>query len=148
MRNFSNKAIIAICAIGMSFSSFAGNKDRTGQAGAPELLINPWARSTGLFGLDVASVGGMESMKSNVAGLAQDSSTDVGLSDGIYLSGTGINISDLGVAQKVGDVGVIGINVMSMTFGDIPTTTYFNPEGLGSYHPEFLNNPRAHLLLQ
>ena len=139
MRNFSNKAIIAVCAIGMSFTSFAGNKDRTGQAGAPELLINPWARSTGVFGLNVSSVGGIEAMKENIAGLAQDSLTDVGLSHGIYLSGTGISINDLAVAQKVGDVGVIGINVMSMSFGDITTTNYNNPQGQGSYHPQFLN---------
>ena len=139
MRNFSNKAIVAICALGMSFHSFAGNKDRTGQAGAPELMINPWARSTGLFGLNVSSVGGMEAMKENIAGLAQDSLTDFGISHGIYLSGTGIGINDLGVAQKIGDAGVIGLNVMSMGFGDIPTTTYFSPEGQGSYHPTFLN---------
>src|ERR1700744_1815197 len=100
MRNFSNKAIIAICAIGMSYNSFAGNKDRTGQAGAPELLINPWAPSSGLFGLNTASVGGVEAMKLNIAGLAQDSSTEVGLSHGIYLSGTNIGINDLAVAQK------------------------------------------------
>ena len=139
MRNFSNKAIIAICALGMSFNSFAGNKDRTGQAGAPELLINPWARSTGLFGLNTASVGGVEAMKLNIAGLAQDSSTEVGLSHGIYLSGTNISINDLAVAQKVGDIGVIGVNIMSMSFGDITATNYFNPEGQGSYHPQFLN---------
>ena len=140
MKNFSTKAVVAICAIGMSFSSFAGNKDRTGQSGAPELLINPWARSTGLFGLNTSSVGGIEAMKLNIAGLAQDSSTEVGLSHAIYLSGTNISINDLAVAQKVGDVGVIGVNIMSMSFGDIPTTTYFNPEGgVGSYHPQFLN---------
>ena len=139
MKKFSKKAIIAICAIGLSFNSFAGNKDRTGQAGAPELLINPWARSTGLFALNTASVGGIEAMKMNIAGLAQDSSTEIGLSHGIYLSGTNISINDLAVAQKIGDVGVIGINIMSMGFGDIPTTTYFYPEGQGTYHPQFLN---------
>jgi len=139
MKNFSTKALVTICAIGVSFSSFAGNKDRTGQSGAPELLINPWARSTGLFGLNTASVGGIEAMKGNVAGLAQDTSTEFGLSRGIYLSGTSISINDIAVAQKLGEVGVIGLNVMSMGFGDIPTTDYYNPEGNGTYHPQFLN---------
>jgi opacity protein-like surface antigen len=139
MKNFSNKAIVAICAIGISFNSFAGNKDRTGQSGAPEMTINPWARSTGLFGLNIASVGGMEAMKSNIGGLAQDSTTEIGLSHGIYLSGSDISINNLAVAQKVGDAGVIGINIMSMSFGDIPTTDYYNPQGVGSYHPQFLN---------
>lgn len=139
MRNFSNKALVAICAIGISFSALAGNKDRSGQAGAPEMMINPWARSTGLFGMNTSCVGGLEAMKTNIAGLAQDSSTEVGLSHGIYLSGTGIGINDIGVAQKLGDIGVIGINIMSMGFGDIPVTDYFNPEGYGTYHPQFLN---------
>jgi len=29
--------------------------------------------------------------------------------------------------------------VMSMSFGDIAATDYFNPEGYGTYHPQFLN---------
>lgn len=29
----------------------AGNKDRSGQAGASELLINPWAKSSGCGGV-------------------------------------------------------------------------------------------------
>ena len=139
MRNFSIKTLVAVCAIGMSFNGFAGNKDRTGQAGAPELLINPWARSSGLFGLNVAAVGGMEAMKGNIGGLAQDSSTELGLSHAIFLSGTSISVNDVAVAQKVGDVGVIGLNIMSMSFGDIPVTDYYNPGGFGTYHPQYLN---------
>ena len=139
MKNISTKTLVAICAIGMSFSSFAGNKDRTGQSGAPEMLINPWARSTGLFGLNTASIGGMEAMKGNIAGLAQDSSTEFGVSHGIYLTGTNISINDIAVAQKIGEAGVIGLNIMSMSFGDITSTDYYNPDGVGTYHPTFLN---------
>jgi hypothetical protein len=139
MKNFSTKALVAVCAIGMSFSSFAGNKDRTGQSGAPEMLINPWGRTTGFFGMNTATVGGMEAMKLNIAGLAQDSTYEIGLSHGVYLSGTGIGINDASLALHLGDVGVLGVNIMSMNFGDIPTTDYFNPEGYGTYHPQFLN---------
>ncbi len=139
MKNFSTKTLVAICALGISFNTFAGNKDRTGQSGAPEMLINPWARSTGLFGLNVSSVAGMEAMKTNIAGLASDTTTEIGLSHGIYLSGTNISINDIAFAQKLGDIGVIGLNIMSMSFGDIAVTNYFNPEGVGTYHPQFLN---------
>src|ERR1700712_1737771 len=111
MKNFSTKALVAICAIGMSFNSFAGNKDRTGQSGAPEMLINPWARSTGVFGMNTASVGGLEAMRTNIAGLAQDSSTELGVSHGIYLSGSSIGINNIGVAQKIGESGVVGLNI-------------------------------------
>jgi hypothetical protein len=139
MKNFSIKTLVAICAMSVSLPALAGNKDRTGQAGAPELLINPWARTTGVFGMNTANVYGAEAMKTNIAGLAVDSATEVGLSHGIYLSGTDININNLAVAQKVGEFGVIGVNIMSMSFGDIPATDYFNPEGYGSYHPQYLN---------
>ncbi len=139
MRNFSNKALVAICALGMSFSSFAGNKDRSGQSGAPEMLLNPWGRSTGFFAMNTAVVGGMEAMKLNIAGLAQDSTYEIGLSHGAYLSGTGININNAALSLHLSDLGVLGVNIMSMSFGDIPTTDYFNPEGYGTYHPQFLN---------
>jgi opacity protein-like surface antigen len=139
MKNFSNKALVTICAIGLSFNAFAGNKDRSGQAGAPEMLINPWARTTGVFGMNTATVSGMEAMKCNIAGMALTNGTDIGVSHGIYLSGTDISINNVGVSQSLGDVGVIGVNIMSMSFGDIPVTTWSDPEGTGIYHPSFLN---------
>jgi Type IX secretion system membrane protein PorP/SprF len=133
------KGCLTACAVAVAFATFAGNKDRTGQAGASELMINPWAQSTGLFGINTASVVGVEAMKSNVAGLAFDTSTEVGLSEGIYLTGTDITISNLGLAQKLGDIGVLGFNIMSMSFGDITETNYNNPEGIGTFHPQFIN---------
>ena len=72
MKKLTTKAIIAILGIGMSFYATAGNKDRTGQAGASELLINPWAQSNGLFAINTSCVSGMEAMKCNVGGLALD----------------------------------------------------------------------------
>ena len=139
MKQFSIKSLVALCAVGMSFSAFAGNKDRSGQAGAPEMVINPWARTTGLFGLNTSHIGGVEAMKTNIAGLAQVSSTDIGVSRGVYLSGTNISINNIAIGQKLGEAGVIGINLMSMNFGDITSTSYFEPEGFGTYRPQFLN---------
>jgi hypothetical protein len=139
MKQNSIKSIVALCAIGISFSAVAGNKDRSGQSGAPELMINPWARSTGVFGLNASHIGGVEAMKTNIAGLAQTSSTDIGVSRGMYLSGTNININNLAVGLKLGEAGVVGINLMSMNFGDITSTSYFEPEGDGVYRPQFLN---------
>jgi hypothetical protein len=140
MKQFSIKGLIAICVLGSSLHAFAGNKDRTGQAGAAEMLINPWAQSTGVFGLNTSYVSGVEAMKNNIAGLAGVQTTDIGISHGIYLEGSQVSINNLAIAQKVGNSGVIGVNIMSMSFGDIPVTTYFNPEGgIGTYHPQFLN---------
>ena len=139
MKRISNKALITALALGISFSAFAGNKDRVGQSGAPELLMNPWARSTGVFGMNVSYVGGIEAMKCNIAGLAQDSTLEVGLSHGAYLSGAGIDINNLAVGVPIGSVGVLGINIMSIGFGDITATDYYNPEGYGTFRPQFLN---------
>lgn len=139
MKKFSIKTLATVCALSVSFGAIAGNKDRIGQSGAAEMLINPWARSTGLFGLNTSYVSGVEAMKSNIAGLAVDSTTEVGLSHGVYLTNTGININNIALAQPLGNSSVLGINVMSMSFGDITTTDYFFPEGNGTYHPQFLN---------
>ncbi len=132
-------AFWATCLIGLTFSANAGNKDRTGQSGAAEMLINPWAQSTGVFAINTASVFGVEAMKSNVAGLALDSASEIGFSHGTYLTGTSIAINNFAFAQKLGDVGVLGLNIMSMGFGDIPATDYYNPEGYGTFSPQFLN---------
>ncbi len=56
---------------------FAGNPQRVGQAGASELLINPWARTSGWGGANVASVRGLEGIYSNVAGLAFTKKTEL-----------------------------------------------------------------------
>ena len=139
MKQNLTSALLATCLIGMTITANAGNKDRTGQARAAELLINPWAQSTGLFAINTSTVYGMEAMKSTVAGLALDSAMEVGFTHGTYLTGTSISISNFAIAQKIGEIGVLGLNIMSMGFGTIPATDYYNPEGYGSFSPQFLN---------
>ena len=63
-------AVVALVAVLSAGSVWAGNDKRRGTAGAPELLINPWAGSTGWGGVDISNVRGLESFYSNVAGLA------------------------------------------------------------------------------
>jgi opacity protein-like surface antigen len=134
------KAAALACVCSLSMQAFAGNRDRTGQAGATELLINPWGASTGLFYQNTANVKGLEAMKTNIAGLAFVDNLEVGLSHSQYLAGAGIRINNLGVAQKLGNAGVIGLNVMSMGFGEITVTDFNNPEGNGStFTPQFFN---------
>lgn len=118
----------------------AGNNDRAGQAGAGELLINPWARSSGWSSANVGSVRGLEAVFSNVAGLAFTPKTEVIFSRTAWLSGTDININSFGLAQRVGETGVLGISIMSMSFGSIDITTVNNPQGgVGSYSPSYSN---------
>ena len=73
MKQMSNliKKTVSIAFIFLFVNTiFAGNPQRSGQAGASELLINPWARSSGWAGANVAGVRGLEGIYSNVAGLA------------------------------------------------------------------------------
>jgi len=119
---------------------FAGNEDRAGQAGATELLINPWTRSSGWGGINIANVRGIESQYNNVAGLAFTKKTDVSYSFTEWLKGADVKINSVGLAQKVGETGVLALTVMSMSFGDIQITTNDLPEGgVGDYSPQFIN---------
>lgn len=140
MRKLSIIAALAICSQVISVPTFAGNKDRNGQAGASEMSINPWGKSTGVFGLNTSYVGGIDALKTNVAGLGDVETTEVGVSYSAYLRGSGIGVNNLGFAQRLGDFGVLGVNVMSMSFGEITMTDYDNPGGnIGTYTPQFFN---------
>jgi hypothetical protein len=119
--------------------AYAGNKDRSGQAGASELLINPWARSSGWGNVSTANVKGLEGMFINVAGIAFTQKTEFIFSYTNWLKGTDINLYAFGLTVKVGESSVLGLNVFSMSFGDIEVTTPNNPEGgIGVYKPSYL----------
>lgn len=121
-------------------TSYAGNKQRAGQAGASELLINPWARSSGFAGANVACIKGFEAIFVNVAGTALTHGTDLVFSRTNWLKGTDININAFGFSQRLGDSGVLSLSVMSMDFGEIPITTVELPDGgLGTFHPQYTN---------
>ncbi len=141
MRKFTVQSVFMMCAMGLiGHQALAGNKDRSGQAGATELNINPWGQSTGVFGSNTAYVKGVDAMKTNIAGLAFVDKTEIGLSYTSYLRGSHISVNNLGFAQKLGGAGVLGINVMAMSFGEIPITDFDNPDAqIGTFTPQFFN---------
>lgn len=120
----------------------AGNPDRAGEAGAYELLINPWARSSGLMGMNSSRIEGIEAMRLNVAGLAFAKKTEAIFSRTHWFQGSEVFVNAFGVAQKMGKskADVIGLSFMALDFGDIEVTTASNPEGgLGTFKPQFFN---------
>ena len=120
--------------------AFAGNSDRAGQARATELLINPWARSSGFGSANTASVRGLEAQFLNVAGLAFTNKTEVLFANTQWLVGSGVMINSFGLSQKIGEAGVIGLGIMNMSFGEIDITTSELPEGgIGTFSPNYLN---------
>ncbi len=144
MIKFLKYSLIGTIATTLVFTPFenvkAGNNDRSGSAGGTELLINPWARSSGWAGANSAGVRGIEASYLNVAGMAFTKKTEIVFSQTTWLSGADISISSFGISQKVGESGVLGISIMSMNFGDIPITTVDQPEGgIGTFSPSFLN---------
>jgi len=118
----------------------AGNPDRQGESGAAQLLMNPWARSAGLHGMNTANIYGVESLRINVAGLVRVEKTQIVAAHTRYLQGTDIGINAVGIAQKMGKNGAFGINIMSIDLGDIPETTEAQPAGTGgTFSPSLFN---------
>ena len=123
-----------------STEAFAGNKDRTGQAGANELLINPWTASSGWGNAGMATIKGVEAMWSNVAGISFTNSIDIDFSYTNWLAGSGTKVVSFGLLARVSESVVAGLSVMSMNFGEIERTTTENPDGgIGTYKPSLMN---------
>ena len=142
MKNTINRSIFGLLLVVLPISSlFAGNEDRSGQAGASELLINPWARSTGWAGSNTASVRGLEAQFGNIAGLAFTKKTELLFCNTTWLKGSGISINAFGFSQNLGEnKGVLGFGIVSMGMDDIEITTVDQPEGgIGKYSPKFMN---------
>ena len=152
MKQINNwiKATALIALIIFPFQEgFAGNEQRAGQAGSSQLLINPWARTSGWAGANIAGVRGLEGIYSNVAGLAFTQKTELIFTQTSWLqygnkmfsaNDAVSTISSFGFSQKVGESGVLGFSVMSMDFGEIEITTVDLPDGgIGTYSPKFMN---------
>ncbi len=137
-RYFSKIGIVALLLI--TAQLFAGNPDRQGEAGAYELLMNPWARSAGLSGMNISNISGVEAMRVNIAGLSRINKTQINIGHTDYLTATNTKLNAFGLAQKVGKTGTIGISLMAVDFGELRVTTTEQPDGTGAtFEPTFFN---------
>lgn len=131
-------SILLFALLILPYQGQAGNKQRAGQAGASELLINPWARSSGWGGANTACVRGLEGIFQNVAGTAFAKGTELIFVHTNLYSGVGIALNSFGFSQKVGEAGVLSMAVQNLDFGDIEITTVDLPEGgIGTYSPKY-----------
>ncbi|MBQ9312702.1 MAG: PorV/PorQ family protein [Bacteroidales bacterium] len=133
--------LVILLAILLPNISMAGNDDRRGTAGAGELLINPWARSAGWSNVNTANGSGLDALFSNVAGLGHTVGTDASFDYSHYLNHSDISIVAFGLAQSLGNYGVLGLTVNSMSFGSIQKTSENSPEpgNNGTYKPTLMN---------
>lgn len=127
-------------------SAFAGNDNRRGTAGATELLINPWARSSGWGGINTACARGIDAFFSNIAGLSFVERTEFVYTNTILYGGrnglnSGASMNAFGLAIRLGESGVLGAYVMAMGYGDLPVTTEDSPEpgSNGTFSPTMMN---------
>ncbi len=138
--NIKYKAKLLVLSTLVTGSVFAGNPERAGQAGASQLLMNPYARSTGWAGSGQARARGIEAQFLNIAGTAFTKKTEVNFSRTNWLVGSGIYMNSFGLTQHVGETGAIGFGVVAINAGKIDITTEAQPEGgLGTFNPTFYN---------
>ena len=128
------RLVVILLAIGTIIPAtvLAGNEDRIGTAGATQLLINPWARSSALANSNIATVQGIEGAFMNVAGLAFTRKTELMFTNTNWMKGSDISINAIGLSQRVGESSVLGLSIMTVDFGDLVTSTENVPEGDGS----------------
>jgi len=139
MKNIYLTLILAGAAMCSGTALMAGNPDRQGEAGANQLLINPWARTAGLHAMNTSNVRGADAMYLNVAGLSRINKLQVQLGHTRYMEGADIGINALGLAKKVGN-GAIGVSLVSFDLGDFFQTTEDVPGGTGAiFSPNFFN---------
>lgn len=136
------KKYLSIILVLLSLNSFAGNSDRLGESGAPELIMNGWARSTGVGDLNTSRVMGIGAMRLNPAGLSFVEKMDVALSYTSWWAGSEVSLYQLGFASKLGADNVVGVTIMSLDPGNIERTTVDSPDpdnALGSFRPSYFN---------
>jgi outer membrane protein OmpA-like peptidoglycan-associated protein len=133
------KKVLLWFLAGLHIYAYAGNPDRRGENGAAELVMNGWARSTGMWGMNSARVRGIEAERINPAGLGFIKGTDFQFAYSLWMQGSGLGVIHAGIGQQV-NRNVFVLNFQGLNFGQIIRTTVENPQGgIGTYSPRFIN---------
>ncbi|RYD83638.1 MAG: PorV/PorQ family protein [Sphingobacteriales bacterium] len=163
MKNILKISISAAMGCLLALNVQAGNPDRVGEAGGTQLLINPWAGSSGWGGANMAGVRGVEAMSFNVGGIMNSrNNTNFMFSRTNWLGGVGVGINAFGLTQKLGadKEHALGLSITSFDFGDIKLTRVDQPEESGAtfniqmmniafgYSHKFSDNISAGLLMR
>ncbi len=122
----------------LSFSAlnFAGDESRKGTSGADQLLIPVGAQSIATAGAFLSRVTGVEALYYNPAGLDLMTGTEAMFNYMSYIADIGISYFAIGT--QLGDLGSVALSFKTVNFGDIPITTFENPDGTGAfYSPTF-----------
>jgi len=133
MNTIKKTGIVLFIGVLVSLKAFAGDPDRAGQAGATQLLINPWAASSGQGNANMGSIAGVEAMSLNPAGILGVRNNEFEVSHALWMGNLGVAINSFGLCQRVGKDkdNAIGFAITSFDFGNIPLTSESQPENTG-----------------
>lgn len=130
------KLLLILLVLSFSTLNFAGDESRKGTAGADQLLIPVGAQSIATGGAFLSRVTGVEAIYYNPAGLDLMTGTEAMFNYMSYIADIGVSYFAIGT--QLGELGSLGLSFKSLDFGDIPITTFENPDGTGSfYSPTF-----------
>jgi hypothetical protein len=128
--------LVLVCLLPVT--ALGANPDRTGTAGAQELLIPVGARGVGLGLSGSLFITGVDAIYWNPAGVCRmTNSVQAMFSQMSYIAD--VSVSYGAIAVGAGDFGTLGFSLKSLAFGDIPVTTVDFPDGTGDvYSPTYL----------
>lgn len=138
----TKKSVLIVIIAALIFAAgvdqlYAGSKNRMGTAGATELLIPVGSRGTALSGAMNAYATGVDAIYWNPAGVARRTGVEAMFSHLSYIADIGVQY--FAVSSNFGDVGTFAVSLRNLSFGDIPITTVFQPEGTGgTFTPTYL----------
>ena len=130
------KLLLILLVFSFSALNFAGDVSRKGTSGADQLLIPVGAQSIATGGAFLSRVTGVEALYYNPAGLDLMSGTEAMFNYMSYIADIGISYFAIGT--QLGELGSVALSYKTLDFGDIPVTTFENPDGTGQvYSPTF-----------
>ncbi len=129
------KILILIMLISLPTFIIAGDGTRKGTAGAEQLFVPVGAQSIATGGAFVSNVVGLESIYYNPAGLSAMQGSEAMFNYMNYIAD--INVSYFALGTSIG-LGSFALTYKAFDFGEIPITTFSNPEGTGqTYSPNY-----------
>ena len=131
MKNTYKLLIIMFAFLLAGSNIFAGGGNRTGTAGATQLLIPVGVRGISMSSANISTSYGIEALFWNPAGVSKmTNSTDLMFTHMNYIADIGVEYG--AVAANFEDFGVISFSIKSLSIGDILITTTQNPDGTGA----------------
>ena len=128
---FISLVIMSLLFIQSSYAQSSGGQSKTGITAATFLSIEIGARAKSMGGAYVALANDVSALYWNPAGLTTLGQNAIMFSHSEWLAD--VNLDFAGASIPVGNFGIIGVSVTSLSMPDMEVTTVFEPEGTGEF---------------